>query len=150
MYYHPTTHQLTTRPRISGVTNPSEATILNNGWVKYTDNPPAVQEGEMAVKTTITAEGVQLYDIVPIPTPTHSRLTKLELKRALHRIDRADVWATLEGLMQADPSQLNQLQTNMRDWMMYGTHLDKDDADMDALEGAFNLNRTDVFEIVEQ
>ena len=150
MYYNPTTHQLTTRPRISGVTNPTEATILANGWVKYTDNPPTIQEGERAVKTTITAEGVQLYDIEPIPTPTHSRLTKLELKRALHRIDRADVWATLEGLMQADPSQLNQLQINMRDWMLFGTHLDKDDADMDALEAAFNLNRTDVFEIVEQ
>ena len=150
MYYNPTTHQLTTRPRIAGVTNPSEATILDNGWVEYVDNPPTVQEGEMAVKTTITAEGVQLYDIVPIPTPTHSRLTKLELKRALHRIDRADVWATLEGLMQADPSQLNQLQINMRDWMLYGTHIDIDDADMGVLEAAFNLNRTSLFEITEQ
>ena len=150
MYYNHDTKQLTSKPRISGgITNPTEATILANGWVKYVDNPPTVQEGERAVKTTITAEGVQLYDIVPIPTPTHSRLTKLELKRALHRIDRADVWATLEGLIQADPSQLNELQNNMRDWMLYGIHIDKDDADMDALEETFNLNRTDVFEIVE-
>ena len=148
-YYNPTTKQLTSKPRISGITNPTEATILDNGWVKYTDNPPTVQEGERAVKTTITEEGVQLYDIVPIPTPTHSRLTKLELKRALHRIDRADVWATLEGLIQADTSQLNELQNNMRDWMLYGIHIDKDDADMDALEETFNLNRTDVFEIIE-
>ena len=149
MYYNPTTKQLTSKPRISGITNPTEATILANGWVKYVDNPPTVKEGEMAVKTTITKEGVQQYDVVPIPTPTHSRLTKLELKRALHRIGRADVWAILEGLIQADPSQLNELQNNMRDWMLYGTHIDTDDADMGVLEAAFNLNRTSLFEIIE-
>lgn len=149
MYYNTTTEQLTTRPRIAGVTNPTEATILANGWVKYKDTPPAVEEGERAVKTTITNEGVQLYDVEEIPTATHSRLTKLELKRALHRINRSDIWATLEGLMQADTDQLNQLQVNMHDWMRYGTYIDRDDVDVVALEKEFNTDKTEIFKIIE-
>lgn len=73
------------------------------------------------------------------------RLTKLELKRALHAIRRADVWHTLEGLLTADPLQLNEMQSNMRDWMRFGTFIDRDDSDMDALEQAFNLDRNEVF-----
>ena len=145
MYYNPTTQQLTSRPRISGITNPTEDTILTNGWVKYTDNPPQVSEGEIAIKTTITEEGVQLYDIVPKPPVILDRLTKLELKRALHRIGRSDVWATLESLMQVDPATLNELQNNMRDWMLYGTFIDRDDIDMDDLEQVFDIDRNNIF-----
>ena len=126
MYYNPTTKQLTPRPRISGITNPNEATILVNGWVKYVDNPPTVQEGERAVKTTITEEGVQQYDVVPIPTP--ETCTPAQGKVLLHRLgalaqveqmvsqdvelsifwNNALIWEKHKPIMQSLAAQLNQ------------------------------------------
>lgn len=144
-YFNPTNNQLTSNPRIPNVTRATHETILAHGWVVYTNEPPQVQEGERAVPTTIDENGVQQYRVEPIPPTILDRLTKLELKRALHDIDRADVWQTLEGLLEADPTTLTPLQNNMRDWMRFGTFIDRDDSDMDALEQAFNLDRNEVF-----
>ncbi len=73
------------------------------------------------------------------------RITKLELKRSLHAIGRADVWQALQGTQQADPSTLNDIQKNMQDWMLYGTHLDRNDSDVALLGHIFQLDADDLF-----
>lgn len=69
MFYNNDTKQLTNRPVIKGITNPTQNKLLENGWVPYVDNKPSTPEGYYAKRTFINSEGVQQYEILPIPAP---------------------------------------------------------------------------------
>jgi hypothetical protein len=135
VYYHPD----------SGKVEVISVTPLNNDLPhleiaeSISFHVPKVVDGKLV-------EGATDEDMRELfPPVILDRLTKLELKRSLHAINRADVWQALQGVQQADPSTLNDMQKNMQDWMLYGTHLDRNDRDVVLLEQIFQLDAHDLF-----
>ena len=125
-YYNPTTKQLTSKPRISGVTNPTEATILANGWLVYEDVKPEFDTGYKVIKSHIDEYGRQQYDIVYIDapqtcTPAQGKilLKRLNLLSQVEQIvsldaellifwENATIWDRTKPIMKNLANQLNQ------------------------------------------
>ena len=73
----------TNAPRVRNVSNPTHERIILDGWFEYVENPPSYDaELEKLLPTTVV-DGVQNYEILPIPPDELEAIRKAQVPFAI-------------------------------------------------------------------
>jgi hypothetical protein len=106
---------VTSQPKIQGVSHPTEATILANGWKRYINEVPQVGAWERAVHSSVTIEGDTATQAYTVESYAPEIITMAQCKSHLGVLN----------LLQTVDAAIAQMSQNVQIFWEYATTVER-------------------------